>query len=733
MQSAEIIRDARRFILTYRKMIEIAPLQLYASALLFSPTESLIRRLFNQEEPTWLASKPIMDARWGPCIQTLEGHKDTIRSVVCSADGQRLATASRDKTVKIWDYHTGGCLLTLKGHHNTVGSVAFSADCQKVISSSSDGTVKIWDARVGNCLQTLKCQSYKWSWATLSPDGKLAATISETDDLIIWNLAGEFSHILDVPIHGFLIAAVFSADSRQFALVYSDEVHIWHIATNAHFQTLRGHFIAADNTAAFSPNSQQFASYVYEKEIKIWSIETGECIKILPRSGAAMSVVFSPDGLRIASALGDKTIKIWDTATGNCLQTIHGLNHRLLSVAFSTNGRELASASSEGVARIWNLDAGHTSLTPDVPNRGIDQVIFSKDNSLIESISYGEVNIWNTLDGTCSQTLPTEGTMFSEDGQRLAFVGEDHTVYITNADLTRYIEIPKRYVEQLRDITFTSDGRYFVTMGDEMVKIWEPTTGECLQTIRDTWPVVLMACSPDSQRIAIGVATMPWTYNSQLVKIWDLATNKRLQTLNTPSCSLIFFSPDGTLLGTVTKSDGQPDMRQNVKSWDVSEGVCLQTFQELKGNMKLCAFSPNNQLLVSYSSGILDGIIRFKKTLNMIKIWDAVSGACLVTLDVSLPIKSLSFDPLSNSRIYTDIGVMDLSYETDSEVSPRGLVHHGYGISLDGMWIVKGKERLLMLPPDYRNKATAVKGSQVSIGVVTRESNRLFLMRFVNE
>lgn len=734
--SAEIIRDARRFVLTYRQMIEIAPLQLYASALLFSPTESLIRRLFSEEEPTWLASKPTMDVKWGPCIQTLEGHEDTITSVVCSADGQRLATASRDRTVKIWDYHTGGCLLTLKGHDKTVGSVAFSADCQKVVSSSSDGTVKIWDARVGNCLQTLRCQSYKWSWATLSPDGKLAATISETDDLIIWNLTGAFSHILDVPIYGFLIAAVFSADSRQFALVYSNEVHIWDVATNTRFRTLAGRFIAADNTAVFSPNGQQFASYVYEKEIRIWSIETGGLIKILPRSEAAVAVVFSPDGLRIASALGDKTIKIWDTITGNRLQTIHGLNHTLLSVAFSKNGRELASASSEGVARIWNLDTGHTSLIPDLHIREIDQVIFSKDNKLIESISYGELNIWNTLDGTCSLTLPTEGTIFSEDGQRLAFIGEDHTIYITNSDLTRYIEIPKGYVEQLRDIAFTSDGRYFVTMGDETVDIWEPTTGECLQTIRDPWPVVLMACSPDSQRIAIGVATVPWMHSAQLVKIWDLTTEECSQTLNTPNCSLILFSPDGKLLGTVIKSYRHPDTRQQVKSWDVSKGVCLQTFQELEGNMKLCAFSPNNQLLVSYSRGKLDSIPGFNKTLNMIKIWDTASGACLVTLDVGPPINSLFFDPFSNSRIHTNIGVLDLSFDssgTDSEISSRGLVHCGYGISLDGMWIVNGKERLLLLPPDYRNKASAIRGSQIAIGVVTRESNCLFMMKFSNK
>ena len=64
-----------------------------------------------------------------------------------SPDGQRLASASVDETVKVWDAATGQETLTLKGHTGAVTSVAFSPDGKRLASASADGTVKVWDAR----------------------------------------------------------------------------------------------------------------------------------------------------------------------------------------------------------------------------------------------------------------------------------------------------------------------------------------------------------------------------------------------------------------------------------------------------------------------------------------------------------------------------------------------------------------------------------------------------------
>ncbi|KND91690.1 Vegetative incompatibility protein HET-E-1, partial [Tolypocladium ophioglossoides CBS 100239] len=71
-QLAHLVRDALRFILSHRGAIEIAPLQLYASALVFSPTRSLVKNLFEHEKPSWIISPPAMGLDWNACVQTLD-------------------------------------------------------------------------------------------------------------------------------------------------------------------------------------------------------------------------------------------------------------------------------------------------------------------------------------------------------------------------------------------------------------------------------------------------------------------------------------------------------------------------------------------------------------------------------------------------------------------------------------------------------------------------------------
>lgn len=67
---------------------------MYASALVFSPSQSIIRKLFREEEPFWLDLKPAVEKKWSACLATLEGHGGEVRSVAFSPDGGYIITDS---------------------------------------------------------------------------------------------------------------------------------------------------------------------------------------------------------------------------------------------------------------------------------------------------------------------------------------------------------------------------------------------------------------------------------------------------------------------------------------------------------------------------------------------------------------------------------------------------------------------------------------------------------------
>jgi WD40 repeat protein len=102
----ELIYDVHRFIMYHKVTIEKYTLQTYASVLLSSPTESLIRLLFQEDMPIWVTVTPIIKCEWDACLQTLGDHSQWFNSVVFSHDSKHLALALT-REVKIWDVVSG--------------------------------------------------------------------------------------------------------------------------------------------------------------------------------------------------------------------------------------------------------------------------------------------------------------------------------------------------------------------------------------------------------------------------------------------------------------------------------------------------------------------------------------------------------------------------------------------------------------------------------------------------
>ncbi|KAJ9155237.1 hypothetical protein NKR23_g1597 [Pleurostoma richardsiae] len=461
-QLDRLVRDMLRFMLSHRCAIEIAPLQAYISALVFSPARSLTRRYFRSEEPKWVKTS-IMEEDWSACLTTFEGHISGVSSVAFSPDGCQLASSSSDCTVKLWDATTGNCVTTFKGHSMSVSSVAFSPDGRHLVSASYDRTVKLWDITTGTCVITFEGHGGMVYSVSFSPDGYQLASASHDRTVKLWDITTG-TCVITFEGHGDIVYSVaFSPDARQLASAsYDCTVKLWDITTGVCILTFEGHS-GIINSVTFSPDGRQLASASYDCTIKLWDITEmrGTCISTFKgHGGIVTSIAFSPAGHQLASASWDSTVKLWDTTRmkDTCISTFEGHGGIVNSVAFSPDGCQLASASWDYTVKLWDTTKmTDTCVSTFEGHSGIvNSVTFSPDGRQLASASYDcTVKLWDTtkMRGTCTATFEGCGgivnsVVFSPDGCQLAAASWDYTVKLWDTATTDGVCSQKIYSDR---------------------------------------------------------------------------------------------------------------------------------------------------------------------------------------------------------------------------------------------------------------------------------------------
>jgi len=256
-----------------------------------------------------------------PQGQPLTGHRQWVTSLAWEPlhrrrphPCERLASASKDGTCKIWNVRTGRCEISLSGHTDSVECVKWGGE-GLIYTASRDRTIKVWDADVGPKLGTLV--------RTLVGHGHRVNTLALSSDYVL--RTGPFDH------HGNRFASPEAAAD----------------AAEERYNTFK----------ATQPGPERLVSGSDDFTLILWSPTEGKrpVTRLTGHQQAVNHLQFSPDGRHFASASFDKKVKLWDGRTGKFKATLTGHVGAVYQVAWSADSRLLVTASKDSTAKLWEL------------------------------------------------------------------------------------------------------------------------------------------------------------------------------------------------------------------------------------------------------------------------------------------------------------------------------------------------------------------------------------------
>lgn len=496
-------------------------------------------------------------------------HTDAVTSVRFDRRGERLVTASRDRTVKVWDAKSGALLVDFKKHPFPVWAAAFSADGSQVASCSYErppgrsviGSVRIWDARTGDELRQLEGGVKPLSSIEFSPDGKALACGSWGFCVYFWGLES-------------------GGEPRSFAM--PDE----------------GKYNAID-ALEFSPDGTLVAAAAKDDTARVWRVADGELVASLRGHANFVNAIrFSPDGARIATAAADETLRLWNARDGSLAETLRGHTEGVRSLAFSRDGTRLVSGGNDGTLREWDPRSDAYDWKVLHATAAAYSSIFSKDGTRLFTCSYdGRVQIWSTATWALLANFvahPSDkschGLALSPDGSTLYTASYDGTVGVF--DTVTLEELGRLQHENgLYTLRLSPDGSVLaVAQMNGTVVTWDTTSRTKLGEIA----AGKSAChdlgfSRDGRLLAA-------CSDAKALGLWDVATHTLVRELElgTTTAHTCWFTRDGERL---IVGDGSG----NVHVWRTSDWSREHTIPCFNNSIDRLSESPDGSRIVAAS------------------------------------------------------------------------------------------------------------------------------------
>jgi WD40 repeat protein len=598
---------------------------------------------------------------------TLTGHTDEVNDIEFSPDGTKLASASLDRTAKVWDTASGKELFTLKGHGDQVLQIRFSPNGKSLATASRDGTAKIWDVATGQTLMTLSGHTGGLTDIKYSPDGKLVATIADDHMVKIWNAESgrELLTLTDTSL--FVIS--FSPNGSRIALGYEDgTIRVWDIITKQAILTLPGGHDGPVYLVSFSPDGNKLVSNDYDNSsIAVWDIKSGEQLAAL----SGYFPAFDPNGTLLATWTNVGDLAVYDTSNYQKVYTFVGHTAGGNGTIFNQNGSLLATPNADGTVKIWDMKNGRELFTLSGHAGGVDDAAFSPGcvsppespfaqcgRYLATASRDKTIKIWDvtpagnreiiTIPGYISFFNPIDkhlitGT-FNDDLTTITYHNWDVTTIGKEREASSFsVSHPALIYDGGNSPDTTLAGTVSV---DGTAEVLNLTTGEVALTFKPPEPIESVV---DISILASGTRLTTISQNKELI-VWDATSGKKIATLPEflDPWYRISFSSAGSEMIVVS------DFSSTATLWNLATGEKLFDLTGHTQPLYNSAFSPDGKRLVTVGK---DGTAI---------VWDVQTGKFLFTLpghsaSIEVAVFSMDGTQLATGCVDGAVKVWDVS------------------------------------------------------------------------
>ena len=317
----------------------------------------------------------------GDEIMTFEG---TVQCVNFSRDGSHLVSAAAD-TITLWDIASRKKIKTIRGSA-WINNVTFDPSGTRIAAASEDGSIRIWDCQSGRELDVLIGHRGSVHCLNFCENGNKIASVGDTNSIRIWDLAtgksiklGGHRREVHPPNCGFRpprnSVAINPDGSRVVSFnAMNSSIELWDADEGQEITSFdAGHDIGG---VLFRSDGALMSFGGEDRTVKFWGVPNHKITSLVGHSDTVQSVSFSPDGKKIISGGYNGEVKLWDSISGNLIRSLDG--HSIpVGVCFSPQGTHIYSDSFDGkngTKIVWETSTGD-SIKSDTWNGRIKKPV----------------------------------------------------------------------------------------------------------------------------------------------------------------------------------------------------------------------------------------------------------------------------------------------------------------------------------------------------------------------